>query len=86
MRDAGLVHISGYTRELEGQRSYPRAIFRIGAGKDATKPGPLTNQQRSARRRQRRKDDPDYYFEERRKNRLRKLKPGPDRAAAWLLS
>lgn len=86
MKNIGSAHISGYTRELEGQRNYPRAIFRIGAGKDAVKPGPLTNQQRTARRRQRRKNDPEYYLQERSKNRLRKMKARPDAAAAWLLS
>lgn len=86
LRSIGLAHICGYKRELEGERSYPRAIFRIGSGVDAKKPKALTNKQRTARRRQRRKDDPEFYLRERSLNRLRKMRPKPDAAAAWLLS
>ena len=84
MRDNGAAHIARYQRELIGERTYPRAVFRIGPGKDAKKPSPFTSEQKSARRRQRRKDDPEYYLRERAANRLRRMKPKPDQAAAWL--
>lgn len=39
------IHISGWTRDAEGQRDYPRAVYSIGHGVNKTKPA-----------RQRRKD------------------------------
>lgn len=36
-------HVSGYAREVVDGRLYPRAMYRAGPGRDAAKPGPLSN-------------------------------------------
>ena len=36
-----LVHISGYRRDSDGGRLYPRALYKYGPGVDAKRPRPL---------------------------------------------
>lgn len=80
------IHICGYMPEVEGIRRYPRPVYRLGPGVDAPRPVPLTEKQRKLRRKQKMKRDIEYFFIERGKNRLRKFKPKPDKAAAWLFA
>lgn len=80
------IHICGYMPEVEGIRRYPRPVYRLGPGVDAPRPAPLTDKQRKLRRKQKMKRDIEYFFIERGKNRLRKFKPKPDKAAAWLFA
>jgi len=86
LRQQRRIHITRYEKELINERPYPRPVYRIGEGRDAPKPAPMSNKEKTAARRKRRREDPEYYLHERAGNQLRKLKVKPDRAAAWLMT
>jgi hypothetical protein len=69
-------HISGYRRNEDGGRLYPRALYAYGPGKDAEKPPKLSTQEynRRAREKMRKKVssvwDLGIFYEDRRKHAL----------------
>lgn len=46
-----LLHISGYRRDSDGGRLYPRALYKYGPGVDAKRPRPLTQAEYNKRAR-----------------------------------
>lgn len=86
LRQQRRIHITRWEKELGNERSYPRPVFRLGDGIDVAKPRPMNNKDKTAARRKRRRDDPEFYLKERAGNQLRKFKPKPDVAAAWLMN
>ena len=49
------VYILLWTRDADGMKTYLRAVYALGNRRDARKPAPLGNAERSARKRARRK-------------------------------
>jgi hypothetical protein len=85
LRQQRRVHITAWVKDIGQGRSYPRPVYRIGGGVDAIKPRPMTTKEKTAARVKRRRDDPEFYLKERAGNQLRRFKPKPDKAAAWLM-
>jgi hypothetical protein len=85
LRQKRRVHITAWVRDIGEGRPYPRPVYRIGCGIDVAKPRPMSNKDKTIARRKRRRDDPEFYLKERAGNQLRRFKPKPDRAAAWLM-
>lgn len=55
-----MIHIGGWTREsVAGLRTFLRAQYKAGPGKDKPRPRPLTSRETVAAMRRRRKMDPD---------------------------
>jgi len=48
-------HVSGYQRDVVDGRLYPRAMYRAGPGRNATKPGPLSETEYNRRHRARKR-------------------------------
>lgn len=86
MKETNLIHITRYVLEAEGERHYPRPVYRTGEGRNVPRPKPKTNEEKSATRRKKRREDPDYYLHERAGNERRRFKPKPDKAAAWMMT
>lgn len=69
-------HISGYRRDEDGGRLYPRALYAYGPGKDADKPPKLSTQEYNRRAREKMRKtvssvwDLGIYYEDRRKHAL----------------
>ena len=55
LKKAGKVHITRFARQPAGKRGSPSPVFAIGAGKDAEKPAPKTQTQRTREYQQRHK-------------------------------
>lgn len=53
MRRANLIHIEGYEKDKRGCNDVP--VFRLGDGKDAKPPTPVSNAQKSAKYRKRKR-------------------------------
>jgi len=69
-------HISGYRRDEDGGRLYPRALYAYGPGKEAKKPPKLSRQEYNKRSKAKMRTtvssvwDLGIFYEDRRKNAL----------------
>lgn len=69
-------HISGYRRDEDGGRLYPRALYAFGPGKDAKKPPKLSRQEYNRRSKAKMRKtvssvwDLGIFYEDRRKHAL----------------
>ncbi len=69
-------HISGYRRDEDGGRLYPRALYAYGPGKDAKKPPKLGKQEYNRRAKEKMRKtvssvwDLGIFYEDRRKHAL----------------
>lgn len=62
MVEQEMIHISEWTRDpVEGLRSFPRARYKLGPGKNKRKPRALTPNEVARRLYARAKDDPENY-------------------------
>lgn len=56
LKASGHIHVTEYRRETVHGRLYPRAVYALGPGRDAKKPGPLTQAEYCRRYRARKRN------------------------------
>lgn len=52
-REPRRIYISAWTREVIGQRTYPRAVYALGDKRDAKRPAPISGAEANRRYRER---------------------------------
>lgn len=86
LRKNGQIHISGWVRHAQqGDRMYPRPLYRAGDKPDAPKPAALTKIEKGKRAWSLIKQNPERHLEVNARRRGRTLKPRANPLTLWIV-